>query len=162
VLDSVAADDAVFTADVGTPTVWAARYLRMNGQRRLLGSFNHGTMADALPLAIGVQASDLGRQVVSLSGDGGLAEVKMPHLELHACRQNAGQPIERRVDERCFVVIPSGQRVRALHRPIDIVRHVRPKLGLALGILELGEQRAAVINTGTHAPFLSEYVLPPM
>jgi pyruvate dehydrogenase (quinone) len=73
VLNSVAADDAVFTADVGTPTLWAARYLRMNGRRRLLGSFNHGTMADALPLAIGVQASDPGRQVVSLSGDGGLA-----------------------------------------------------------------------------------------
>ncbi len=73
VLDKVAADDAVFTADVGTPTLWAARYLRMNGRRRLLGSFNHGTMADALPLAIGVQASHPGRQVVSLSGDGGLA-----------------------------------------------------------------------------------------
>ena len=73
VLNSVAADDAVFTADVGTPTLWAARYLRMNGRRRLLGSFNHGTMADALPLAIGVQASHPGRQVVSLSGDGGLA-----------------------------------------------------------------------------------------
>ena len=73
VLDQLAADDAVFTADVGTPTLWAARYLHMNGRRRLLGSFNHGTMADALPLAIGVQASSPGRQVVSLSGDGGLA-----------------------------------------------------------------------------------------
>ncbi len=73
VLDKVAAEDAVFTADVGTPTLWAARYLRMNGRRRLLGSFNHGTMADALPLAIGVQASNPGRQVVSLSGDGGLS-----------------------------------------------------------------------------------------
>jgi pyruvate dehydrogenase (quinone) len=73
VLDRVASDDAVFTADVGTPTLWAARYLHMNGRRRLLGSFNHGTMADALPLAIGVQASNPGRQVVSLSGDGGLA-----------------------------------------------------------------------------------------
>jgi pyruvate dehydrogenase (quinone) len=72
-LDKVAADDAVFTADVGTPTLWAARYLRMNGRRRLLGSFNHGSMADALPLAIGAQASHPGRQVVSLSGDGGLA-----------------------------------------------------------------------------------------
>jgi pyruvate dehydrogenase (quinone) len=72
-LDKVAADDAVFTVDVGTPTVWAARYLTMNGRRRLLGSFNHGTMADALPLAIGVQASHPGRQVVALSGDGGFA-----------------------------------------------------------------------------------------
>ncbi|HTD55646.1 MAG TPA: thiamine pyrophosphate-dependent enzyme, partial [Silvibacterium sp.] len=73
VLDEVAADDAVFTCDVGTPTIWASRYLHMNGKRRLLGSFNHGSMANALPQAIGLQASHPGRQVVSLSGDGGLA-----------------------------------------------------------------------------------------
>ena len=72
-LDKAAADDAVFTVDVGTPTVWATRYLTMNGRRRLLGSFNHGTMADALPLAIGVQASHPGRQVIAISGDGGFA-----------------------------------------------------------------------------------------
>ena len=71
--DRVAADDAVFLADVGTPTLWAARYLRMNGRRRLVGSFNHGSMANALPQAIGVQASHPGRQVVTLSGDGGLS-----------------------------------------------------------------------------------------
>ena len=68
-----ASDDAVFTCDVGTPTVWAARYLAMNGRRRLIGSFNHGSMANALPQAIGAQAAFPGRQVVSLSGDGGLA-----------------------------------------------------------------------------------------
>src|ERR1700723_3767323 len=73
VLDELAADDAVFTCDVGTPTVWAARYLHMNGKRRLLGSFTHGSMANALPQAIGVQASHPGRQVITLSGDGGLA-----------------------------------------------------------------------------------------
>jgi pyruvate dehydrogenase (quinone) len=72
-VDRVAADDAVFLADVGTPTLWAARYLRLNGRRRLVGSFNHGTMANALPQAIGVQASHPGRQVVTLSGDGGLS-----------------------------------------------------------------------------------------
>jgi pyruvate dehydrogenase (quinone) len=72
-VDRVAADDAVFLTDVGTPTLWAARYLRMNGRRRLLGSFNHGTMANALPQAMGVQASHPGRQVVTLSGDGGLS-----------------------------------------------------------------------------------------
>ncbi len=55
------------------PSLWAARYLRMNGRRRLIGSFNHGTMANALPQAIGVQASHPGRQVVTMSGDGGLA-----------------------------------------------------------------------------------------
>jgi pyruvate dehydrogenase (quinone) len=72
-IDRIAADDAVFLADVGTPTLWAARYLRMNGRRRLIGSFNHGTMANALPQAIGVQASHPGRQIVTLSGDGGLS-----------------------------------------------------------------------------------------
>ncbi|HEY5262457.1 MAG TPA: ubiquinone-dependent pyruvate dehydrogenase [Solirubrobacteraceae bacterium] len=72
-IDRLAADDAVFLPDVGTPTLWAARYLRMNGRRRLIGSFNHGTMANALPQAIGVQASHPGRQVLTLSGDGGLA-----------------------------------------------------------------------------------------
>jgi pyruvate dehydrogenase (quinone) len=73
ILDELAAEDAVFTCDVGTPTVWAARYLKMNGKRRLLGSFIHGSMASALPQAIGVQASHRNRQVISLSGDGGLA-----------------------------------------------------------------------------------------
>jgi pyruvate dehydrogenase (quinone) len=72
-LDELAAEDAVFTCDVGTPTIWAARYLRMNGKRRLLGSFTHGSMANALPQAIGAQAAFPGRQVISMSGDGGLA-----------------------------------------------------------------------------------------
>ncbi len=72
-INRLAADDAVFTADVGTPCIWAARYLRMNGRRRLIGSFNHGSMANALPHAIGAQASQPGRQVVALSGDGGIA-----------------------------------------------------------------------------------------
>ena len=72
VVDRLAAEDAVFTADVGTPTVWAARYLTMNGRRRLIGSFNHGSMANAMPQALGAQAACPGRQVVSLSGDGGL------------------------------------------------------------------------------------------
>lgn len=73
VLNEVAADDAIFTVDVGTPVIWAARYLAMNGRRRLLGSFNHGSMANALPQAIGAQAAHPGRQVVTLSGDGGLS-----------------------------------------------------------------------------------------
>jgi len=72
-LDAVAARDAIFTVDVGSPVVWAARYLTMNGTRRIMGSFNHGTMANALPHAIGAQTAFPGRQVVTLSGDGGLA-----------------------------------------------------------------------------------------
>ena len=73
VIDKLAADDAIFSCDVGTPTIWAARYLTMNGKRRLLGSFNHGSMANALPDAIGAQAAYPGRQVISMSGDGGFS-----------------------------------------------------------------------------------------
>jgi pyruvate dehydrogenase (quinone) len=72
-LSDLASDDAVFTCDVGTQTVWAARYLRMNGRRRLIGSFNHGSMANAMLQGIGAQAAFPDRQVVSMSGDGGFA-----------------------------------------------------------------------------------------
>ncbi|WBO21353.1 ubiquinone-dependent pyruvate dehydrogenase [Sphingomonas abietis] len=70
-LSAVAAEDAIFTADVGTPVIWTARYVRTNGKRRIIGSFNHGSMANAMPQALGAQAAFPGRQVVSLSGDGG-------------------------------------------------------------------------------------------
>lgn len=72
VLDRLAADDAVFTVDTGMNNVWAARYLTPNGRRRVIGSFTHGSMANALPHAIGAACADRGRQVISLSGDGGL------------------------------------------------------------------------------------------
>jgi thiamine pyrophosphate-dependent acetolactate synthase large subunit-like protein len=68
-----AEDDAIFTCDVGTPTVWAARYLKMKKGRRLLGSFNHGSMASAMPQAIGAQFAYPERQVICFSGDGGIA-----------------------------------------------------------------------------------------
>jgi thiamine pyrophosphate-dependent acetolactate synthase large subunit-like protein len=73
VVSDLASADAVFTCDVGTPTIWAARYLHMNGKRRLLGSFVHGSMANAMPQAIGAQTAYPNRQIVSLSGDGGFA-----------------------------------------------------------------------------------------
>ncbi|MDW5598303.1 pyruvate dehydrogenase [Conexibacter stalactiti] len=73
VLDELAADDAIFTVDTGMNNVWAARYLTPNGRRRVIGSWRHGTMANALPQAIGAQRSHPGRQVISLSGDGGLS-----------------------------------------------------------------------------------------
>jgi len=72
ILDEMAADDAVFTVDTGMCNVWAARYLTPNGRRRVIGSFLHGTMANALPHAIGAQLAYPGRQVISMSGDGGL------------------------------------------------------------------------------------------
>ncbi|MBL6457405.1 ubiquinone-dependent pyruvate dehydrogenase [Belnapia sp. T6] len=89
-LDQVAAQDAIFTCDVGTPTVWAARYLTMNGRRRLLGSFWHGSMANALPQAIGAQAAFPGRQVISLSGDGGFSMLMGDYLTL----MQAGLPVK--------------------------------------------------------------------
>jgi pyruvate dehydrogenase (quinone) len=73
IVDELAADDAIFTADTGMCCTWTARYITPNGRRRLLGSFVHGSMANALPMAIGAQISHPDRQVVSLSGDGGLA-----------------------------------------------------------------------------------------
>src|SRR5438270_3569962 len=82
-LNELAAEDAIFTCDVGTPTIWAARYLAMNGKRRLLGSFVHGSMASALPQAIGAQQTYPGRQVISLSGDSGIAMLMGDLLSLH-------------------------------------------------------------------------------
>jgi pyruvate dehydrogenase (quinone) len=72
VLDEELTDDAVVTVDTGMCNVWAARYITPTGRRRILGSFRHGTMANALPHAIGAAISQPGRQVVSMSGDGGL------------------------------------------------------------------------------------------
>jgi pyruvate dehydrogenase (quinone) len=77
-----AAEDAIFTCDVGLPTVWAARYLRMNGRRRLLGSFWHGSMANAMAQAIGAQAACPRRQVIALAGDGGFAMLMGDFLSL--------------------------------------------------------------------------------
>src|SRR6201998_3118142 len=81
-----AADDAIFTCDVGLPTVWAARYLAMNGKRRLIGSFWHGSMANAMGQAIGAQAAFPGRQVISLSGDGGFSMLMGDFLSLAQLR----------------------------------------------------------------------------
>ena len=72
-LDELAADDAIVTVDTGMCNVWAARYITPNGRRRLLGSFKHGSMANALPHAIGAQFAAPGRQVIAMAGDGGLA-----------------------------------------------------------------------------------------
>ncbi|MEU9294865.1 pyruvate dehydrogenase [Streptomyces sp. NPDC048266] len=82
VIDELADPDAVFTVDTGMCNVWAARYLSPNGRRRIIGSFSHGSMANALPQAIGAQFTDLGRQVVSLSGDGGFSMLMGDFLTL--------------------------------------------------------------------------------
>src|SRR6202795_3505184 len=72
-LSEIAADDAIFTADTGMCNVWSSRYIRATKDRRLIGSFTHGSMANALPQAIGAQCAYPGRQVISMSGDGGFA-----------------------------------------------------------------------------------------
>src|SRR5262249_443547 len=77
-----AKEDAIFTCDVGLPTVWAARYLAMNGKRRLMGSFWHGSMANAMAQAIGAQATFPGREGISLSGDGGCTMLLSEFLSL--------------------------------------------------------------------------------
>src|SRR6266436_3695368 len=82
-MSELAHDDAIFTCDVGTPTIWASRYLKMNGKRRLLGSFVHGSMASALPQAIGAQMAMANRQVITMSGDGGVSMLLGDLLTLH-------------------------------------------------------------------------------
>jgi pyruvate dehydrogenase (quinone) len=82
-ISEIADDNAIFTCDVGTPTIWASRYLKMNGKRRLLGSFVHGSMASALPQAIGAQLAAKDRQVISMSGDGGVSMLMGDLLTLH-------------------------------------------------------------------------------
>ncbi|MEU6985937.1 pyruvate dehydrogenase [Streptomyces sp. NPDC046324] len=82
VLDELADDDAVFTVDTGMCNVWAARYVSPNGRRRIIGSFSHGSMANALPQAIGAQFTDRGRQVISMSGDGGFSMLMGDFLTL--------------------------------------------------------------------------------
>jgi pyruvate dehydrogenase (quinone) len=85
-ISAAATDDAIFTADVGTPTIWAARYLAMNGRRRLLGSWVHGSMANALSQGIGAQACQPDRQVIALCGDGGFAMLMGDFLTLRQHR----------------------------------------------------------------------------
>ncbi|QUH00427.1 pyruvate dehydrogenase [Saccharopolyspora erythraea] len=86
ILDDVAAEDAVFTVDTGMCNVWAARYISPNGRRRVLGSFVHGSMANALPQAIGAQCADPRRQVIAMAGDGGLSMLLGDLLSLRTHR----------------------------------------------------------------------------
>jgi pyruvate dehydrogenase (quinone) len=81
-VSELAADDAIFTCDVGTPILWTARYLKVNGRRRIVGSFNHGSMANAMLHAMGAQVAYPKRQVVSMSGDGGFSMMMGDFLSL--------------------------------------------------------------------------------
>ena len=108
-----AAADTIFTCDVGLPTVWAARYLAMNGRRRLLGSFWHGSMANAMAQAIGAQAAFPGRQVISLSGDGGFTMLMGDFITPRAI-QAAGEG--RGVQQRHARLRRAGAEVHRLPR----------------------------------------------
>jgi len=86
-LDEEASEDAVFTVDTGMCNVWAARYITPNGRRRVIGSFLHGSMANAVPHAIGAALAHPGRQVIAMAGDGRLSMllgelVTLKHYEL--------------------------------------------------------------------------------
>ncbi|MCJ8212028.1 thiamine pyrophosphate-dependent enzyme [Mucilaginibacter sp. RS28] len=72
-IDKLAAHDAIFTVDTGMCCVWGARYIHATGQRKMLGSFNHGSMANAMPQAIGAALACPGRQVIAFAGDGGIS-----------------------------------------------------------------------------------------
>jgi pyruvate dehydrogenase (quinone) len=89
-VSELAADDAIFTCDVGTPIIWTARYLKVNGKRRIIGSFNHGSMANGMLQAIGAQATYPKRQVISMSGDGGFSMMMGDFFTL----SQAGLPIK--------------------------------------------------------------------
>jgi pyruvate dehydrogenase (quinone) len=151
-LDDLADDDAVFTVDTGMCNVWAARYLTPNGRRRVIGSFRHGSMANALPHAVGAQLAAPGRQVVSMSGEGGLAmllgeliTVRLHRLPVKVVLFNNASlgmvKLEMMVDgipdfetdhePTNFSAIAEGVGIRALR--VEDPREVRPTLekGLA-------------------------------
>jgi len=139
VIDELAAEDAIFSCDVGTPTIWAARYLTMNGERRLLGSFNHGSMANALPQAIGAQVSHPHRQVVALSGDGGLAMLLGDLLSLRQLRLPVKLVVFRN-DALAFVELEM-KATGILDFGTDLANPDFAKMAEAAGLLGLTAER---------------------
>jgi pyruvate dehydrogenase (quinone) len=143
-LDGLAADDAVFACDVGTPTVWAARYLTMNGRRRLLGSFVHGSMANALPQAIGAQLAYPARQVVSLSGDGGLAMLMGDLLSL----RQLSLPVKVVVFNNASLGFVQLEMRAAgfLDRGVDLINPDFAKIAEAAGMLGVSAETGAEVR----------------
>jgi pyruvate dehydrogenase (quinone) len=140
VLNELAAPDAIFTCDVGTPTIWASRYLTMNGRRRLLGSFVHGSMANALPQAIGAQMTHKDRQVISMSGDGGLAMLMGDLLSLHQL-QLPVKIIVYKNDALAFVELEM-KAAGILEFGTDLLNPDFAKMAEAAGILGLTAESA--------------------
>jgi pyruvate dehydrogenase (quinone) len=171
-LNELAAEDAVFACDVGTPTVWAARYLAMNGRRRLIGSFTHASMANALPQAIGAQLAFPGRQVISMSGDGGLSMLLGELLTLRQLDLPVKVVVFRN-DALAFVALEM-ESAGFLPSATDLKNPDFAALAASAGLLGLsatspGEVRPALVRALAHpGPALvevavdrQEIVLPP-
>jgi pyruvate dehydrogenase (quinone) len=150
-VSQLAADDAIFTCDVGTPIAWTARYLKLNGKRRLVGSFNHGSMANAMLHAIGAQATYPGRQVISMSGDGGFAMMMGEFLTL----VQAGLPVK-------VVVLNNGTlgfveiEMRAsgfVDTGCDLVNPNFANMAEAIGVKGIRVERPQDLEAGLSAAF---------
>ncbi|WP_295478090.1 ubiquinone-dependent pyruvate dehydrogenase [uncultured Pseudomonas sp.] len=133
-VDQLADDDALFTVDVGTPTLWAARYLHMNGKRGLLGSFSHGSMANAMPQALGAQVAFPQRQVVALCGDGGLS---MMLGDLLSVRQ-LNLPVKMVVFNNSSLGFVDMEMKAGGYVPFGTDLHPTEFIGIALGAGILG------------------------
>src|ERR1051325_1370696 len=144
-IDGLASPEAIFTCDVGTPTIWAARYLRMNGKRRLLGSFSHGSMANALPQAIGAQKSFPDRQVICLSGDGGFSMLMGDFISLKQLKM----PIKVVVFNNSSLSFVELEMKAAgfLSHATDLVETDFSRLAEAVGILGLRAERPEQVKT---------------
>ena len=144
-IDELASPEAIFTCDVGTPTIWAARYLRMNGKRRLLGSFSHGSMANALPQAIGAQETFPDRQVICLSGDGGFSMLMGDFISL----KQLNMPIKVVVFNNNSLSFVELEMKAAGFLPYatDLVETDFSKLAEAVGILGLRAERSEQVKT---------------
>jgi pyruvate dehydrogenase (quinone) len=164
-IDENAAEDAVFTVDTGMCCTWAARYITPNGHRRILGSFVHGSMANALPMAIGAQRAEPGRQVISFSGDGGLA---MLLGELLTVKQHE-LPVKTVVFNnsslgmvRLEMLVAGDPPFETDHQPVDYAA-IASAAGLyALRVTEPGDLPGAVEKFLAHeGPALLDVVTTP-
>jgi pyruvate dehydrogenase (quinone) len=165
IIDQRAAQDAIFTVDTGMCCTWIARYLTPNGQRRLIGSFNHGSMANALPMAIGAQVSHPGRQVVSLSGDGGLAmllgellTVKTHQLPIKVVVSNNSSLAMVRLE----MLVAGDPPFETDHEPVDFAAIAAAAGFFTRRVTEPGDLDAAAAEVFAHdGPALLDAVTTP-
>ena len=165
VVDRHAASDAIFTVDTGMCCTWMARYLTPNGQRRLIGSFNHGSMANALPMAIGAQLSHPERQVVSVSGDGGLAmllgellTVKTHHLPVKVVVYNNSSLDMVRLE----MLVAGDPPFETDHDPVDYAAIASAAGFLTRRVVEPGDLDVAAAEVFAHdGPALLDVVTTP-